>query len=281
MARKTLPPIEADAAPSQEGAVITRAEQKKLAELRDQAATVLAGLGLPVEYSFDSFVEIIKSQTLQLHHAATTLGAALIAVRAHEPADKFRAMLEQLDIGEYSAQAMMALARNVAKSDGHRRVYETLGASKATVLFGRLDEAEIQSLGYDDQQLDEMAGKSVRELKAELQRAKDSIASMKETHKRLLQRKDEKINELDAQLNRDLTDDADKRETLELLQGLDTVVSKVTSDLYVVEDLMSDLRARQHAGGHVLATAAQEKLNNHVSLLAARVAKLNTLATGG
>lgn len=281
MARKALPPIEANEAPSQEGAVITRAEQKKLAELREQAATVLAGLGLPVEYAFDSFVEIIKSQMLQLHHAATTLGAALIAVRAHEPAEKFRALLGQLDIGEYSAQAMMALARNVAKSDGHRRVYESLGASKATVLFGRMDDAEIQSLGYDDQQLDELAGKSVRELKAELQRAKESITHMKETHKRLLARKDEKINELDAQLNRDLVDDPNKTELLGVLQGVDAAVSKVTSDLYVVEDLMSDLRARQRAGGHVLATAAQEKLNNHVSLLASLVSKLSTLAHGG
>lgn len=276
MARKPLPDVETPAAPAVEGAVITRAEQKKLAELRQQSSAVLSHHGLPVEYSYEGFAEIVKVQALQCANAALTLGAALIAIRAHEPAPRFRMVLEQAGIGERSAQSMMALARNAAKSPSHRKVHEALGVSKALAVFGRLDDDEIQELAYDEDKLDELAGKSVRELTAELKKAKEDLTAVKESHERQLQRKDKKINELDAKLHERKETDPAAQRIGEILVELGVSVAEAHKAMSDFERLVSEAYTLENEIGNVLTAAANEQLRSGTQLLASRVAKLQS-----
>ncbi len=276
MARKPLPDVETPAAPAVEGAVITRAEQKKLAELRQQSSAVLSHHGLPVEYSYEGFAEIVKVQALQCANAALTLGAALIAIRAHEPAPRFRMVLEQAGIGERSAQSMMALARNSAKSPSHRKVHEALGVSKALAVFGRLDDEEIQELAYDEDKLDELAGKSVRELTAELKKAKEELAATKEAHDRQLQRKDKKINELDAKLHERSEADPNQRLATNLMVDFDAFVAEAHVALTEAASIVGKLHELENKVGNVLPAAINEQLRNAARLLASRVGTLQS-----
>ena len=276
MARKPLPDVETPAAPAVEGAVITRAEQKKLAELRGQMAEVLSAQRLPDEYSFDAFLPIAKVQAQHCAYSALTLGAALFAIRAHEPAARFRLVLQECGIGERSAQSLIALARNSAKSDGHRRVSETLGISKALAVFGRLDDSEIEALAYDEDKLDEMAGKSFRELTAELKKVREELAATKENHERQLQRKNKKIDELDAKLHERRETDPAAQRIGEILVELGASVAEAHKAMSDFERLVSEAYTLENEIGNVLTAAANEQLRSGTQLLASRVAKLQS-----
>lgn len=276
MARKPLPDVESPAAPALEGAVITRAEQKKLEELRQQSATVMSSINLSASYSFESFVEIVKSQAQLCRNSAVTLGAALLAIRANEPAQRFHWVLEQCDIGGSSAYALMALARHTAKSSGHRKLGETLGIKKALALFARLDDDEIEAIAYDEDQLDELAGKSVRELTAELKKAKDELAEAKEAHDLQLQRKDKKINALDLKLQERSKADPNEQLAGELMVEFEAAVAEAHVALTKAANLVSKFHELDNKVGNVLPAAINEEMRSAARLLANRVGTLQS-----
>ncbi len=274
MARNTLPAVSTPAEPNEEGTKLSRAEQAKLAEWQTQAAAVLADMGMSVEYGFVAFFELAKTKTIEATQSNATLGAALLAIRAHEPAQRFRWVLDQCGIGEGSAYALMALARHVAKSGAHRKVHEALGPSKAMAVFRHFDEAEIEALAYAEDKLDELSGKSVRQLADELRRAKEDAATIAASKDKIIARKDAKLNELQEQIDRKAGHDAEQARANELLGEYDATSSEIFRALVALENITSSLYELRQKTGFVFTSAINEKLLGNVGLLAKRVAKL-------
>lgn len=275
MARSSMPPAETPPALPAEGAKLSRAEQAKLAEYRTQAMEVLANAGLPVEYSYDSFVEILKSAALQCARASVVMGSALLAIRANEPAARFQQVLEQIGLGEDSAMTAMALARHCAKSPAHKKIHDVMGGTKALALFRHVADEDIKALAYDEDRLDELAGKSTRQLAAELRAAREEALADLEAKSRVIARKDKKISELQELLERRSGGpDAAQVQAGELMTELGTVTAEALRAITEVERVMAEIHKVHREAGHTVSVALSEQMHGQAMLVAKRVGAL-------
>lgn len=281
MARKSLPAASAPAEVPAESTQLSRKEQALLQEHRQQAASVLAAAGLAVEYSFESFVEIIKSSAIQCARSSLVLGSALLAVRANEPASRFQFVLEQIGLGEDSAMSAMALAKHVARSPAHLKVYDTLGSTKALALFRNITDDDVKALAHDEEQLAETAGKSVRQLAAELKALREEAKADAEAKARILARKDKKINELQEQLERrGGAPDQIQLQAGEMMIELGNAVAEALRTITEVERVMSDIRSIHSQAGETLSAALHEQMHGQAMLVAKRVGALTSFGAG-
>ncbi len=132
-----------------------------------------------------------------------TGGRELTRIKEHLPHGKFEEVLKtQIDIDPRMARRFMSAAtkfstkKNIAASSINRSKLLEL----ATLDDESLDELDkggtVAGMTLDD--IDRM---STRELRTELRKVKDKVKHDKEVHDKQLQRKDEKLNELDRKLH--------------------------------------------------------------------------------
>lgn len=275
MARAPTPAAATLPAIPHEGTGLSKKEQALLAEHRSQALSVLAAAGLPVEYHFDSFVELIRTSALQHTRAAVVLGSALLAIRANEPAARYRQVLEQIGMGEDAATMAMALAKHIARSPSHLKVYDALGSTKALALFRHVSDDDIKSLACDEEQLLETAGKSTRQLAAELRAAKEEALADLEAKSRVIARKDKKISELQELLERRSGGpDAAQLQAGELMTELGTVTAEALRAITEVERVMAEIHKVHREAGHTVSAALSEQMHGQAMLVAKRVGAL-------
>lgn len=128
-------------------------------------------------------------------------GRRLVLLKEHEERGKFLESLERIDINPRTAQAMMKAFLKFGS--GRATSLQRLGTAKMFELLGESDEdlaglADGGTLaGYN---ADDMENMSKLELRAALNKEKERRAEEEEANQMLLQKKDEKINELDREL---------------------------------------------------------------------------------
>lgn len=261
----TVPP----AAPEAAGK-LSRAEQAKLAEWRAEAEMLMRDLGMTTGYSAEAVAQYANAQAGFLRSASYALGAALLIYRAMETTQRFRELIDQIGISEGSAFNAMALARHVAKSDGHKKILTSVGSTKALSIFRALTDEDIGNLAEDDAQLEVYATENVKGVIADL---KDKTAKV-ESLAKIIERKDKKINDLEERLERGASLDAEQKRAEELLKAYSAAAGEAHAWLIKVEEFSGEIYALRKKAGHTFKVGLNETLIGHVELLANVVSRL-------
>ena len=196
MARKKMSAAPTPVDINPEGSKLSFAEQAKLAELRTDAAQAMKAAGIDSEYTWEGTLQVGDVGVMQVQRGGLILGSALLAIRANEGNERFRHAQERWGLGDANATLLMSLARHVAKSGAHRKLHDAMGQSKAMVIFRQFDDADIAELVNDEGQLEEYAGKSVRQLVAEINRIKQEAAETASVKDSAIAEKNSKIDAL-------------------------------------------------------------------------------------
>ncbi|MEJ1353126.1 MAG: DUF3102 domain-containing protein [Candidatus Sedimenticola sp. (ex Thyasira tokunagai)] len=157
------------------------------------------GDGLP--YDRGRLIHEIRFFLQQSATAMLEAGRQMIVLKEHEPHGEWLELLNDIGIAPRTAQAMMKAA---AKYSGKKTALANLGKSKLLELMVEDDE-ELEGLAdggtLAGMTLDDVDRMSVKELRANLRKAKEKQTQDEEVHEKLLTQKDQKINELDKKLH--------------------------------------------------------------------------------
>lgn len=152
------------------------------------------GDGLP--YDRQRIIYLCRDKTQELARHALELGRLLVLMKEHEPQGEFQAALGEIGIAPRAAQKMMQAA---VKFTGKKVVLASLGQTKMLELLTEDDE-ELVALAdggtIAGQTLDDIDRMTASELRQKLREARRD----KEAQEQLLQKKNEKIDQLDAEL---------------------------------------------------------------------------------
>ncbi|MEJ1496357.1 MAG: DUF3102 domain-containing protein [Candidatus Sedimenticola sp. (ex Thyasira tokunagai)] len=158
------------------------------------------GDGLPYDRG-----RLVHETQFYLQQASTAMleaGRRMIVLKEHEAYGEWQHLLSDIGLAPRTAQAMMQAA---AKYSGTKKAaLANLGKSKLLELMVEDDE-ELEGLAdggtLAGMTLDEVDRMPVKELRANLRKARDKQTQDEEVHEKLLTQKDQKINELDKKLH--------------------------------------------------------------------------------
>jgi len=147
-------------------------------------------------------------------------GRRLIVLKEHEGHGQFTSSLERIGISSRAAQKMMQVAVKFSNAP----TLAHLGKSKMLELMVE-DDDDLEALADGGTvaglKLDDIEKMSVRELKAELRKERERRKEEAEANERLLEKKDQKLNQLEKTL-----DDRQRR-----VKTWDGVVSEININL--------------------------------------------------
>jgi hypothetical protein len=277
MPRKKMAPATSnlpDTVPA-EAAAAGRAEQAELAARREEVRYTLENLGMPVEYDFHSMVEIVKTAAMQVARGSLILGSALLAIRANESRQRWQEVIEVVGLPERSAFSAMALAREVGKSQSHRKLYDGLGGSRAMTVFRTLTDTQIDELADDEDAIEAIAGKTTREVYAEFQAYRRETEETLEARDQLIAAKDAKLNKQDEQLSRsaaELSDDTKRAN--ELMKAYNTASGEAQAGLTTMQKLADEVYQLRKRLDPTTESRLNQMLGGQVELLARMLAPM-------
>lgn len=166
-------------------------------------ATIDATYGDGLPYDPQRLINETRFYLQQSADAMLEAGKRLVLLKEHEPEGEYYRALEQIGIAPRAARKMAQAA--IKFGDGRRPALAALGKTKLLELMveegedldALADGGTLAGLTLDD--IDRMTS---RELKAALREAKEKARQERETHEALLQKKDQKINELDKVIHK-------------------------------------------------------------------------------
>lgn len=184
-----------------EGALWKEAEANKQTQMATQLAEIQEVYGDDLPYHRDRVINETKFYMVQSAEAMLQAGKRLVLLKEHEGHGSFINIIEnELNLNQRSARRMMEASVKFLKiSESNRTTLSDLGKSKLFELMSQDDES-LEALAEGGTvaglTLDKIDTMSVRELKAELKKAKEET----EAARRVASQKDEKINKLDEEV---------------------------------------------------------------------------------
>lgn len=198
MAREPVT-LDVSADPDTDRAALEHAMQS-LDDDRGRLAAVDREFSTP--YNREASMRLIRARMADAAHAYFEAGMELLRMSEHEPREEFNAALDDLGIGERTAERMMAVA---LKYQGRlRELGDRLNVSKLLELISQPDEDLVYLLNggtVAGRKLDDIERMPRSELAQLLRHERDQRRADKEVADRMLLNKDAKINELAAKLD--------------------------------------------------------------------------------
>lgn len=212
---------------------------------------------------------IINELGFYLEQSATSMlesGKRLIVLKEHEQHGDFLNAMERVGLAPRTAQQMMQAA--IKFSNPNARALSHLGKTKLFELMVEDDE-EIESLATGGTlaglTLDDIDRMTTRELKVTLRETKEKSRQERETHEALLQKKDQKINELDKVLHK--LDNAPLDERIgDLSQRLERKTLHTIGELLALEVVIHETFTWHDAPTH-LKNACNQSVNRVLTAL--------------
>ena len=150
-------------------------------------------------------IRIINETRFYMAEAASAMveiGRRLILLKEHEPHGEFTTSLSDIGIPTRTARRFMQAAFKYGA--GKRAALTVLGKTKMLELITEDDE-ELDALAEGGTlaglTLDDMDQMSTRELKEELQKAREKLNQERDLNEKIVSQKDNKINELDRKIH--------------------------------------------------------------------------------
>lgn len=197
MARKITTPEVLDAASDME-----QLQQAAAAH----SVAVNKALGV-TEYNLDAAVSRLRGLMATASQTMLEMGETLTLIHEHEPADAFREVLARAGLEDRAARRMMQAARKFRLGLTAPQQAALQDLSRGTLLeLLVLDDEDVQELadggtvlGLD---LDDVSTMPTSKLRQELRKARAAEKEKTETADRLLAAKNQKIDELESQVDK-------------------------------------------------------------------------------
>lgn len=226
---------------------------KATTPIEDKALPVLKTTGTEIEpYDARRIIGECRALMSQSAEAMLEAGKRLIELKKHEPHGEFeRILLDDLHLEPRVARRMMsaAIKFSVPTLEVKRTTLSVLGKSKLFELMTEDEEdlAELADGGtLAGKTLDEIDRMSVRELKAALRKAKEdarqekeNLAADLEASRKRIAKKDERINELEDQLENRKSAPPDP-----MAEASKYVIDLHSAAVRAVSIISTDIRAR-------------------------------------
>jgi hypothetical protein len=166
-------------------------------------AEIDAHYGDITPYDRNSTIQELRFYLRQTADSILEAGKRLILIKEHEPHGEFLNALDLVGIDRFAASRLMNVAVKFSNLRSNANL-DRLGKSKLIELT-ILDTEEIGDLIDEGGtvrglKLDDVDRMSVKELRAALRKSRDEIKQVAETKDLIIQKKDQKINQLDEQL---------------------------------------------------------------------------------
>lgn len=181
-----------------------------VADLQSEASahvlTVNKAFGI-TEYNLDAALSRLRGLMATASQTMLEIGETLALIHAQEPADTFRDILSQAGLEDRTARRMMQAARKFRLALTKPQAAALQDLSRGTLLeLLVLDDEEVAELANGgtvlDMTLDEVAAMPTSKLRAELRKARAAEKEKTETTDRLLAAKNQKIDELESQVDK-------------------------------------------------------------------------------
>ena len=263
MARPKQPLVSIPPPPPEAAGKLSRAEQAKLAALREDADLLLKKIGMPNGYSQEAVVQYAIAQASQLEAVSGTLGASLVILRAYESAAFVREFVERIGVSEGTARNAIAVAFAVLKSPGHKKIVATVGPTKSLAIFRALSDADIGDLAEDDAQLEAYAIENVKGVLADLKKQKATVEKLQGQ----LDKERQKVADLeDEREHRDGPND-DQAHASRLIGEFSAAVTTVFRASVEVERLLVELMDVRKTADIVSTEAINTALEDNMHML--------------
>ena len=224
-----------------------------LNEMAARSTEIAERFGDGTPYERSRLVSETRFYMGQSAEAMLEAGKRLIQLKENEPHGEFAEIItERLGINERTARAMMqAAAKYLAPQlEAKRQTFAVLGRSKLFDLMTESDDdlAELADGGtLAGHSLSEISAMTNRELKKALADERKAVAAKQA----VIDKKNKKIDELDEQINRRYSKDADdqltalREVTLEVELGFDKLLSVLDTVMNAPASEAVGLSARQ------------------------------------
>lgn len=170
------------------------------------ALAVNKALGV-TEYSLEAAASRLRGLMANATQALLDIGETLMLVQAHEPEAVYSALLERVGIDTRAAGKMMQAARKfrLGLTAPQQQALSDLSRGKLLELV-TLDDEDVQGLADGGTvaglTLDDVSLMTTTELRKALRAEKARVKEATETNARLLEAKNEKIDSLEAQVDK-------------------------------------------------------------------------------
>lgn len=159
------------------------------------------------EYNLDAALSRLRGLMATASQTMLEIGETLALIHAHETSDAFRDVLTTTGLELRVAQRMMQAARKFRLALTKPQAAALQDLSRGTLLeLLVLDDEEVAELANGgtvlDMTLDEVAAMPTSKLRAELRKARAAEKEKTETTDRLLAAKNQKIDELESQVDK-------------------------------------------------------------------------------
>jgi hypothetical protein len=156
-----------------------------------------------IPYDRNSTIQELRFYLRQTADSILEAGKRLILIKEHEPHGEFLNALDLVGIDRFAASRLMNVAVKFSNLRSNANL-DRLGKSKLIELT-ILDTEEIGYLIDEGGtvrglKLDDVDRMSVKELRAALRKSREEVKQVAETKDLIIQKKDQKLNQLDEQL---------------------------------------------------------------------------------
>ena len=246
-----------------DGAALDRAGSEA-AEHAQHIAVIEQTYGMDLPYQLDIYVAAIRQRAAESAMRLIEIGRLLILIREREPTPVYMSALERCGITPRFAQRAIQTAVKLAD----RAEIQALGVSKALELLSEDDDAldaladggTVAGLTLDD--IDRMP---VSELRKTLRTERAERAEEKATDEDIIRRKDERINKLTREHRRVARSSA-REQVADLLTSLDTVAVEVSTQIKLLRDTASAIRAAYAEAGEALDEEVAARIEQNAQL---------------
>jgi hypothetical protein len=247
-----------------------------LNEVSENIAQVELQYRIDMPYNKDAFMAIIRTNRIETGRRLVEIGVMLMHLREREGSEGFRAILEELDMGERSARRMI---QSAAKMHEHLGL-QSLGSGKMLELMTEDDDslAALESGGtLAGLTLDDVERMSVRELKATLRAERQERDEEKQTDEDIIRAKDERINKLTRDKRKGSDEQKLRTAAEDLLRDADEAVVEAASHIARLRKVFGDVSQLYGDAGLAVDGDVAERLDANARWAADQLRELSEL----